>query len=108
LVFARSDRQLKLHRLAVDLFQQAGDAAGVLGPHPVQFEAVGHEQRDPGEVVGDLRGQGFDPGVELLLGQFLGQLFDAGLPQAVAGAQAGVRHQAVVLPLTHVLCSPVD
>ena len=38
------------------------------------------------EVVGDLGGQRLDPGVELLLGQLLRQLVDAGLPQAVAGA----------------------
>ena len=75
-----------MHRLAVKLLQHAGDAARVLGANPVELEAVGHEDRDPGKVVGDLGGQGLDPGVELLFGELLGQLVDTGLPQAVAGA----------------------
>ncbi len=38
------------------------------------------------QVVGDLRCQRLDPGVELLLGQLLRELVDAGLPQAFADA----------------------
>mgnify|MGYP006888975347 CR=1 FL=1 len=79
-----------MNRLTIDLLEHAGNLAGVLGPDPVELETVGDENRDPGKVVGHLGGQGFDPGVELLFGQLLGQLVDAGLPQAVArpGCQA--------------------
>src|SRR6185369_16758021 len=96
-----------MHRLAIELLEQAGDLAAVLGPNPVELEAVGHVQRDLGKVVRNLCRQGLDPGVELLLGELLGELVDAGLPQAVAPAKAGIGCQAVVLPLTHYWLSPL-
>jgi len=67
-------------------FGHGGNLAGVLGPDPVEFEAVGHEHRDPRQIVRDLRGQRLDPGVELLFGQFLRELVDTGLPEAVTDA----------------------
>ena len=63
---------------------QGRQAAGVLGANPVEFEAVGHKQSDALLIVRDPSGQRFDPGVELLFGQFASELVDAGLPQRLA------------------------
>jgi hypothetical protein len=43
---ARGQRQLQPHRLAGEFAQHGLDAGGVLGPDPVQLEAVGHAQAD--------------------------------------------------------------
>jgi hypothetical protein len=82
--FSRSDRNSTMNGLPIHLLQHGRNATAVLGPNPVQFEAVGDKNGDLGKVVSDLCGQGFDPRVELLLGQFLGQLVNTGLPQALA------------------------
>jgi hypothetical protein len=63
--------------------QQTSNAIGVLGANPVQFEAITYKNNDLAEVRGDIGNQGFDPCIELLLGQFLRQLIDAGLPQII-------------------------
>lgn len=45
------------------------------------------------KIFGYLRYQGLDPGVELLLGQVLGELLYAGLPKALASVSAGLAHR---------------
>ena len=64
-------------------------SATVLGPDPVELETVGDKDGDLGKVFQYLGAQGLDPGVELLLRQFLGELVDAALPQALADVQTG-------------------
>ena len=63
--------------------EHGSDSAGVLGANPVECEAVGHIQRGARKVFRDLGAEGFDPGSELLGGQILGQLLQAGLPQCL-------------------------
>jgi hypothetical protein len=95
--------------LSIHLLEHRRDAAGVLRPHPVELEPVGHEQRDLGKIFRNLARQRLDPGDELLLGEFLRKLVDARLPEAVArSAQAGSGCQPVVLPLAHGPVAPVD
>jgi hypothetical protein len=65
------------------LAQQGGDAAGVLRSDPIELEAVGHHHPHAGKVIADRGLQGFYPGVELLFGEFLGQLINAGLPEGL-------------------------
>jgi hypothetical protein len=102
--FPGGERQLHGHGLAVDLLQQGGNPAGILRAHPVELEAVGHVHRGAGEVVGDLGGQRLDPGVELLLGQFLCQLVEAGLPEAVSRSLRRLRIGSGVVSLGHYGC----
>ena len=86
---ARCQCQLDNHGLAIQLFCEGSDLAGVLGANPIELEPVGDKDRDARQIVCDLGGQGFDPGVELLLGQVLRQLVDTGLPEALAYAIIG-------------------
>jgi hypothetical protein len=65
--------------------QDGAQALGILGAHPIEFEAVADQNRDFGLVFGDPGLEWLDPGVELLLGQFLGQLFHALQPELFAG-----------------------
>ena len=58
-----------------------------MGPHPVQFEAIGDENSDFGKVLKDVGAEWFDPGVELLLGELLRELIDAALPQTLANVE---------------------
>ena len=82
----RCQRQLDGNRLARDFFQQGRDAGCVLGAHPVKFEAVAHLHRRFGQVGRNADHQRAYPGVELLLGQFLSQMVNTGLPQLMAQA----------------------
>lgn len=83
--FALGNGQLQRDWLAIQAFEQCGDAACVLGTDPVEFETVGHQQGDLGKIFRHLGHQRLDPGVELLLRKVLGQLFHARLPQALSG-----------------------
>ena len=82
--FGRQD-EIELDVLTIQLGQKRGNPAGVLGANPIQFETVAHHHADLGKVFRNNRLQRFDPGIELLLGQFLRQLIDAGLPQSLPG-----------------------
>jgi hypothetical protein len=81
--------------MPLQTFEHGGEATDILGPDPVQFEAVGHKQSEALLVIRDLRSQGFDPGVELLFGQLAGQLFQAGLPQTLAGVHLKFRGESL-------------
>ena len=67
--------------MALKVLQKRGQTARILRTNPIQLEAIGHEQSDALLVFGDLNGEWFDPGIELLLGQLSGQFVDARLPQ---------------------------
>ena len=69
--------------MALKAFQHAGQTTCVLRANPVEFEAVCHKQSEALLIVRDLRGQGFDPGIELLFWQLLRQLVYTGLPQSL-------------------------
>jgi hypothetical protein len=71
--------------MPLQVFQQLAQSAGVLGANPVELEAVGHAQGQALLILGELRGQGFDPSIELLFRQFARQFIDARLPQGMAG-----------------------
>jgi hypothetical protein len=79
--------------MALKAFQHGRQTTGILGTNPVQFEPVGNKQSEALLVFGDLRGQGFDPGVELLFWQFLGQLLHAAQPEVghLVGVVTGVK-----------------
>ena len=79
----RSNRQLYLHGLAIQALQQGGNAATVLGSHPVELEAVDDKHRNASEVLTNLCVERLDPGIELLFGELLRQLINAALPQAL-------------------------
>ena len=74
---------MQRHRLAGQPRQHVLDPVRVLGSDPVELEAVGHAQRNHRAAppsTADVGGrQRADPGVELLFGQFGGQLFAAAL-----------------------------
>ena len=70
--------------MALKLLQYGRQAVGILGAHPIQFETVPHQHGDLGLVFRDPRLQGSNPGVELLFGQLLGQLFHTIKPQLIA------------------------
>ena len=59
------------------------DTGGILGAYPVKLETIDHHQSQFGEIVGNIRLQRFDPGVELLFWQFLREYIDARLPQSL-------------------------
>ena len=80
--------------MALQLLQNGAQALGILGAHPVELEAVAHQNGDFGLVLRNLGLEGLDPGVELLLGQLLGQLFHALQPQLFArtsGVRGGIK-----------------
>ena len=64
--------------------QHIGQFGAVLRTDPIEFETIGHKQSDLGKVIRNLRSQGLDPGVELLLREFLRQLVEADLPERLA------------------------
>jgi hypothetical protein len=55
-----------------------------LRPNPVQLKPVRHKQSDFGQVICNERREGFDPRIELLLWDFLGQLIQTNLPEGLA------------------------
>ena len=73
--------QFEGNGLAMQTLQHLDDFLCVLGTNPVHLEAVGDKQSQPPHVLTELRVQGLDPGVELLLGQITRQLIEAGQPQ---------------------------
>jgi hypothetical protein len=80
--------------MALQLLQNGAQALGILGAHPIELEPVAHQYRDFGLVLGNLGLEGLDPGVELLLGQLLGQLFHALQPQLftrTSGVRGGIK-----------------
>jgi hypothetical protein len=70
--------------VALKALEHDGQATRVLGTNPVQFEAIGYKQSQALMVIRELCGQGFDPGVELLLGQLAHELVHACLPKRMA------------------------
>jgi hypothetical protein len=71
--------------VTLQTFEHRSQTTCILRANPVEFEAIGHKQSHAQLVVRHLRNQGFDPGVELLLGQLAGQLVHASLPQSLTG-----------------------
>ena len=65
----------------MELMHQLMNFGAVLGPDPIQFEPVSDPKGEPLTVLGQIALQGLDPGVELLLWEFLRQAIDALLPQ---------------------------
>ena len=68
----------------MERLQNPRDARAVLGANPIELEAVADEQRQLGLIGRHPGREGLDPGVELLLRQFLRQHIQAGGPQALA------------------------
>ena len=88
--FTLGNSQLQRDALAIERLQQCGNAASVLSTNPIELEAIGHIDRDLGKVFRHRRGQGLNPSVELLLGQVLTELFNAGQPQTLACVVEGL------------------
>ncbi|MCY1543365.1 hypothetical protein D9M68_791810 [compost metagenome] len=88
--FTRSECQLQRHRCALDGFQQQGDTGRVLGPDPVELEAVGYRHHDLGRIGRHAGRERPDPGVELLFGDFLREFVDAGQPEGLGVGGWGV------------------
>ena len=82
--FPYRQRQLDLDGLPRQALHDQRQTMAVLRPDPVHLEAVGNKNSDPVQVFRDLGRQGFDPGLELLLREFLCQLIDTGLPKICA------------------------
>ena len=71
-----------MNGLAVDFVQQGIQTVAVSIAHPIELETIGHPDGQALSIGREFSHQGPDPGVELLFGNFLGQPFDALLPEA--------------------------
>ena len=66
--------------MTIHLMQNGRNSTCILGTNPIEFEAISNQNNDLAEIFSNGCRQRFDPSIELLFREFLGQLIDTGLP----------------------------
>lgn len=85
--FALSKRQLQRNGLAVQAFQNGGDATRILRADPVELEAVGNQQGDLGQVrCNTWAVSGLIQVLNCISGSSCASWHHAGLPQTLAAS----------------------